>query len=327
MIPRTVIKTGESNLKIQMNALFDKCDASSPFLLGNESAYLAWRQNKLEAREQLTPQPVFELNSAKCMSTSIQANVQRQIDAFNFCLFETSMGDFGKSEFIQLNRQFGLCSLDSNLGADADKVTALRVVEASDQRAQYIPYTNRAMNWHTDGYYNNAARRVNAFALYCVSQAQRGGGNYLFDHEMMYLLIRDQSPDLLQALLQEDLMHIPANVQGTQVLRAGESGPVFSLQPDSCVLNMRYTSRPYNIVWKSDPQSQRALDLVREILLSGSAMIEVHLQPGQGMICNNILHGRQAFQNDSQGGSRLVYRARYHDAINLERGSALAGSM
>jgi len=250
--------------------------------------------------------------------------VQEQVDAFNFVIFEASPGEFGKSGLVTLGRQFGLRDLDDNLGADSDQVTSLRVVEASDERAQYIPYSNRAMNWHTDGYYNPAQRRINAFALYCVHQAARGGGNYLFDHDMMYLLIRDRAPESLEALMDEDLMHIPANVQDNRVLREEESGPVFSLQPISCALNMSYTSRPHNIVWKSDQRSKRALNLVREILMEGSAMVELRLRERQGIICNNILHGRQAFQDDVQQSARLparlVYRARYYDTINLERG-------
>ncbi len=82
---------------------------------------------------------------------------------------------------------------------------------------------------------------------------------------------------------------------------------------------MRYTSRPHNIVWKTDKRSQRALDLVREILLQGQAMIEIRLQAGQGIVCNNILHGREAFMDDPQHCARLVYRARYYDAIDFER--------
>jgi hypothetical protein len=137
---------------------------------------------------------------------------------------------------------------------------------------------------------------------------------------MMYLLIRDQSPELLEALMRNDLMRIPANVQDNQVIRVEETGPVFALQPITCALNMRYTSRPRNIVWKSDKCSQQALNLVREILMQGEAMIEVRLRAGQGIVCNNILHGRDAFQDDPQHPPRLVYRARYFDAIDFARG-------
>jgi alpha-ketoglutarate-dependent taurine dioxygenase len=305
-----------------MKALLNHCDENSPYLLENEVAYQQWRNHKLEIRARTRPTQVFSLNVQGLLADNQLADVRQQIDAHNFVIFETQDANFGKHEFLALNRQFGLRDLDTNLGADDDKVTALHVVSESDRRAQYIPYTNRAMNWHTDGYYNPHGRRINAFALYCVNQSARGGDNYLFDHEMMYLLIRDQSTELLEALMHDDLMRIPANVQDNQVIRAEESGPVFSLQTDSCALNMRFTSRPHNIVWKSDKRSQQALNLVRETLMQGEAMIEIRLQAGQGIICNNILHGRQAFQDDLEGPARLVYRARYHDAIDLDRGFA-----
>jgi hypothetical protein len=83
---------------------------------------------------------------------------------------------------------------------------------------------------------------------------------------------------------------------------------------------MRYTSRPQNIVWKADKRSTAALNLVREILMAGSAMIEVRLQQYQGIICNNILHGRQAFHDTAEQPARLIYRARYRNAIDLDKG-------
>ena len=310
-----------------MNAVLNHCDENSPYLLENEAAYQAWRSRKLESRRHATPLRVFTLNAQGLLADSQLAAVQQQVEAYNFIFFEASNADFGKPDFITLNRQFGLQDLDINPGADADRVTALRVVSESDQRAQYIPYTNRAMNWHTDGYYNPQARRINAFSLFCVNQSARGGGNFLFDHEMMYLLIRDQAPELLETLMHDDLMRIPANVQDNQVIRAEETGPVFSLQPMSCALNMRYSSRPHNIVWKNDKCSQRALNLVREILLEGQALIEIRLQAGQGIVCNNILHGREAFQDDPQHCARLVYRARYYDTIDFERSFSTESSI
>jgi hypothetical protein len=86
---------------------------------------------------------------------------------------------------------------------------------------------------------------------------------------------------------------------------------------------MRYTSRPHNIVWKSDELSTRALGLVREILMDGSAMIEVRLQQHQGIVCNNILHGRQAFHDPQAQPPRLIYRARFYDAIDFDKGLGL----
>lgn len=301
----------------QMTAVLNDYDENSPFLLENEGDYQAWRARKLKIRQQLAVDRVFQLDADARLPDSLLPQVRQQVEAFNFAVFQ-SEAEIDKTEFLALNRQFGLHQLDSNLGADADNVTSLRVVGDSDERAQYIPYTNRALNWHTDGYYNPHDRRINAFALYCVNQAERGGGNCLFDHEMLYILIRDRSVELLAALMADDLMLIPPNIQDNRVVRAQESGPVFSIQPGRCGLQMRYTSRPTNIVWKSDKRSEQALNLVREILMTSDAVIELRLQNNQGIVCNNTLHGRQAFHDPTQQPGRLIYRARYCDPINFD---------
>ena len=301
-----------------MTTALNRCDKDSPFLLENEGAYQAWRERKLRYRAEMSATTVYQLDHEPVLPRSLIELIRRQLTAFGFVIFQ-SAGRLGKSEFLALNRQFGLQELDVNLGADEDKVTSLQVVSESDKRSQYIPYTNRGMNWHTDGYYNPDGRRINAFVLYCVHPSERGGSNFLFDHEMMYMMIRDQAPHLLEALMCDDMMTIPANVQENRVIRAEESGPVFSLQPGTCVLNMRYTSRPYNIVWKTDRLSVSALNLVREILMDSDAMTEVRLQAQQGIVCNNILHGRRPFLDGTGMPSRLVYRARYYDPIDLDR--------
>ena len=306
-----------------MTAALNSCDENSPFLLENEGAYQAWRSNKLRKRREMAATTVYELDDESGLPQTKLEQIRQQVAAFNFVVYQ-SASELGKSEFLALNRQFGLQDLDVNLGADEDKVTSLQVVDESDKRSQYIPYTNRGMNWHTDGYYNPDGRRINAFALYCVHQSERGGGNYLFDHEMMYLLIRDQAPNLLEALMCDDMMCVPANVQDNRVIRAEETGPVFYLQPGNCALNMRYTSRPHNIVWKSDRLSATALNRVREILMDGKTLVEIKLQQQrQGIVCNNILHGRQAFQDGADMPPRLVYRARYYDAVDLDEGRGL----
>ena len=40
----------------------------------------------------------------------------------------------------------------------------------------------------------------------------------------------------------------------------------------------------------------------------------VTLQPGMGLLCNNVLHDRSAFTDDP-ARPRLIYRARYYDRI------------
>ena len=289
-------------------------DRKSPFLLENDAVYADWRARKLALRRELEPDRRFRLDADGRFSPADLAAAARQVDAHGFVVFECDVG-LDKCGFLALNRQLGLERLDANPGADEDRVTSLTAVAGDDPRAQYIPYTNRALNWHTDGYYNGADRPIQAFALYCAQPAARGGGNFLFDHEYLYLQIRDREPELMRALMRRDLMRVPANVQGNRVVRAEESGPVFGIAGDSGALQMRYTSRPRNIVWKTDRQSTRALDLVRELLVAGDGMVEIRLRRGQGLICTNLLHGREAYVDDRAGPPRLVFRARYLDRI------------
>ena len=57
-----------------------------------------------------------------------------------------------------LGARFGLTALDNNTGADDDGITSLEVRDDS-WRKHYIPYTNRQIHWHTDGYYNELTRQ------------------------------------------------------------------------------------------------------------------------------------------------------------------------
>ena len=40
----------------------------------------------------------------------------------------------------------------------------------------------------------------------------------------------------------------------------------------------------------------------------------VSLQAGEGIVCNNVLHNREAFR-DEDSGKRLLWRARYRDRV------------
>jgi len=90
---------------------------------------------------------------------------------------------------------------------------------------------------------------------------------------------------------------------------------VFSLENGSGALHMRYTARTRSIRWKEDAVLQKAVDFLRDLLDSDVPWLIRHrLQAGQGIICNNVLHRREAFSDDT-ARPRLLYRARYHDRI------------
>ncbi len=88
--------------------------------------------------------------------------------------------------------------------------------------------------------------------LHCVSAAREGGDNALVDHEMAYIALRDANPAWVRALMAEDAMTIPARMGEAGVARAAQSGPVFSVDPASGALHMRYTARTRSVEWKAD---------------------------------------------------------------------------
>ncbi|MBD3620139.1 MAG: TauD/TfdA family dioxygenase, partial [Chromatiales bacterium] len=199
--------------------------------------------------------------------------------------------------------------------AEADSITSLTVIPGGRQNG-YMPYSNRQLNWHTDGYYNADEAQIRGVILHCVQDAAQGGHNALLDHELVYLMMRDADPAMVKAMMAPDVMSIPPNVEGGEEIRGTQSGPVFSIDEHGN-LHMRYTKRKRNIDWKADGATQEAVAFIEELLDSDSPYIfRHHLQPGQGLICNNVLHSRTEFEDDEIVGSkRLLYRARYYDRI------------
>jgi hypothetical protein len=117
--------------------------------------------------------------------------------------------------------------------------------------------------------------------------------------------------------MEPDAMTIPPNTEGGEQTRDAETGPVFSIDPATGCLHMRYTSRTRSIVWKDDPATRAAVAFLESLLAGGEPCVLHHrLAANEGILCNNVLHNRSAFEDNVQNGhSRLLYRARYYDRI------------
>ena len=288
-----------------------------PFRLDREHDYQQWRSAKLDNYNTSAADVVVAVENVTALSATEYAAILQRCRKFNLAIYTVvADADTDKPAIRALGRQFGLETLDMNLRADEDSITSLRVVEAG-AGTHYIPYTNRPLNWHTDGYYNRLDEQVRSIVMHCVSTSASGGDNLFLDPEIAYLLLRDENPEYITALMQPDAMTIPANIEAGVELRAAQSGPVFSVAQDSGALHMRYTARTRSIKWSSDPVTRQAVGFLSELLASDSRFIIRHrLCAGQGIICNNVLHKREAFADDAAAGQqRLLYRARYHERI------------
>jgi alpha-ketoglutarate-dependent taurine dioxygenase len=285
-----------------------------PFDLDNDSAYQAWREVRLGQYKSPGDNPLIHLTDIARLEPAEHAALLARCQAMNMAIYEAG-SPVDKAGIRALGRQFGLQHLDMNLRADEDSITSLRVVTET-AGTRYIPYTNRPLNWHTDGYYNRPQEQVRGIIMHCVSTSASGGDNLFLDPEIAYLLLRDENPDYIRAFMQPDAMTIPANIEGGVELRPQQSGPVFSVSAHGA-LHMRYTARTRSVEWKDDRNTRLAAGFLSELLNSDALYIVRHrLQAGQGIICNNVLHKREAFNDDAQSGqTRLLYRARYHERI------------
>ena len=289
----------------------------SPFLLENEAAYGRWRDAKLRGYPESAEALRVEVNDPRALTVSEHEQLLRVCQKTNMAVYASRLGAAADKEIPRrLGAQFGLSRLDSNLLADEDAITSLQVVPEKSGRG-YIPYSNRRLLWHTDGYYNPPERRVLAFVLHCVQPAANGGENALLDPEIAYLLLRDASQDHVRALMAPDAMTIPANTEEGGEIRGAQTGPVFSVDLASGSIHMRYTARKRSIVWKNDAATQAAVESL-EKLLAGDLphVFRYRLAAGEGLLCNNVLHNRTEFADDvDKGMTRLIYRARYYDRI------------
>jgi hypothetical protein len=290
----------------------------SPFSLENEDLYNRWRDQKLKDYPKNLGDLLVEINDPRKLTDSEFEAIQSRCRKANMALYASKTGTDPDPEIpLSMGRRFGLeglNNLNKNWLSDETGLTSLTVANEGI-RQQYIPYTNKAINWHTDGYYNLASQQIHALNLHVVQQAASGGENALMDHEIAYILLREKNPDYIRALMSEKTMTIPPRIdEGGSIARKEEPGPVFSITANGD-LHMRYTIRVNNVIWADDPLSREALAYLESIFNNDSPYIyQGRLESGMGLVSNNVLHDRAAFTDD-ETHKRLYYRARYFDRL------------
>jgi hypothetical protein len=246
---------------------------NSPFLLGNEDLYQHWRDKKLSTHPCKIEDLLIEVKDPRSLSDIEYGALLKLTQTANMAIYVGNTGADPAPEIpMAVANRFGLEQINKNWLADDNGLTSLTVANEG-VRQNYIPYTNRLINWHTDGYYNAADKQVHALNLHVVQKAASGGENQLMDHEIAYLLLREKSPDYIKALMSNDAMLIPAGTKADGSVRPDRPGPVFSITNQGN-LHMRYTARKRNIKWSQNPLVQEAVTHLEAILNDqGSAYI------------------------------------------------------
>ncbi len=307
----------------------------SPFELENGTAYQSWRTLKLANAPKTAADLMVKIADLASLTSAehetILANCARANMSFYDCGTAagydcgTATGHDGattadgqneiRSKLRAFMSAFGLHALEAHRSANEDGIVALEITDTGP-RGGYIPYTNRPLSWHTDGYYNAASERIQAMVLHCVRDAASGGENALLDPELAYIRVRDKSNALIRALTHEQCLTIPANEEKDGTVRPQSIGPVFYVDPVSGALQMRYSARARNIVWRDTDDTRAGAAFLIELVAQGRDVISHRLKPGQGLISNNVLHNRSGFtEHDDGRAGRLYYRSRFQNRI------------
>ena len=295
--------------------------SGNPFDLSDDVAYGRWRARKLA--DTALPAEVLwvDLKDTGSPDATEREQLRERCQRFNMALYR-GPADAGRDQVTALGASLGLRHLDDHLCVDEDLITSLQVRDSGLHRG-YIPYSNKGLQWHTDGYYNPPHQQVRSVLLHCVRPAAEGGENALLDADLIYIALRDQDPALIVALQHPQAMTIPANIDAGREIRPEQSGPVFSLDPRSGDLHTRYTARKRSIAWRDEADTRRAVAAIEAFLQSGNAPVRsVKLAAGEGLVSNNVLHNRRRFRDHHDpANTRLLYRARYYQRVATTAGN------
>lgn len=283
----------------------------------NEDFYQPWRKQKLTLYPVLASDLRVDIQNADLPTQEEIEKLRTYLARYNLALYRfINQPQASKQQVHQLAQGMGLKNLAHNLCADVDSLTSIQVTQHHGQH-DYIPYTDKKLSWHTDGYYNAPNEQIHGMLLHCVRPAAQGGTSLLMDHEIAYILLRDANPAFIDALLHPEAFTIPANILNGETIRPAQTGPVFSFNPDGS-LHMRYSARQKHVIWRDDASTQAAAQFLLGLWQQASPyQLSYTLQAGEGLLCNNVLHCRTGFVDANEPEKkRLLYRGRYLERVN-----------
>jgi hypothetical protein len=208
----------------------------------------------------------------------------------------------------RLHTALNLHAFDDGVVHDEHGLSLLTDLTGSDQ-GRFIPYTPRAMGWHTDGYYNARQKSLRCFTLHCIQNAADGGALTLLDDQRVLIALYDHNPQMVSLLSHPQAMTLPANSDTLGHDRPDVHSAVFFARDDG-TLATHFTTRTRNIAWRNAETETAARQMKQLIDELTDWHHKVRLEPGQGIITRNILHRRDAY-TDATDQPRKMLRGRY----------------
>ena len=233
------------------------------------------------------------------------SNIIDKINRFNCCIYQSKAGLNTQADLINFAQSIGMETYDTN-NIHNSPISLIMSLETKNA-LNYIPYTNKKLNWHTDGYYDE--KPIFSWLLHCEEPAYSGGENYLLDHE---LAIREYiiKYDNLESLSSLDAFTIPGN---TRANRGETKGYICDNDNEYKKFHMKFSMREKNM--KLNEQSKTAIMRMKKIIKEDCKKycLTYKLSKNEGIVSNNILHGRNSFEDGK--AMRKLYRIRSYERI------------
>ena len=266
--------------------------------------FLRWAEEKEKNIPQNSDGILVNIHDINNVKTSEIAKIKETIYKYNSCIYSSKIALKSNTNLLKFVELVGMRTYDCN-NIDSNEISTITPLQNS--KINYIPYTDKLLNWHTDGYYDK--KSIFSWLLHCVNPATQGGENYLLDHELVlreYLLRNDD----INNLMAEDALTIPASKDTS---RPEISTYIFSFKNKYKRLHMRFSMRKDNI--GTSAKASPAIIKLKEIIEDDCAKYSLtyKLQKNEGIITNNILHGRKAFKDDKV--KRKLLRIRSYERL------------
>jgi len=272
-------------------------------LTNTKEDYKRWKDKKLESFTSNLDHLTVHISNPNSVSKPEKNKVISLIDSNSMAFFNIDNINYrDKLSIKKFAFQIGLSDYELDSQSDDDGLTEITEHEHNNKISEYIPYTTKELNWHTDGYYNTRDNSILSWLLFCNTPSKKGGVNTYLDHEISYILFNESSGKIKDLML-ETACCIPENIL---TKRKEVHNPVYMF--DNEKLHMKFSMRKKNIIWND--ASLEAINILKSII---NDSFEYHVTKkfteGEGVITNNVIHKRTAFTN-SENKNRLLYRLR-----------------
>ena len=233
------------------------------------------------------------------------SQIKQKLTKFNCCIYASGTDLDDNSKIMRFAQSLGMRTFDSHNIDDS----AISTISANkdENNMRYIPYTNKGLNWHTDGYYDS--KPIFSWLLHCIEPALSGGENFLLDHELAireYILKYD---DIIY-LTNNETFSIPTDEVAKREIT---SNYVCDMNNEYKKLHMNFSMRKENIIVNKDSESamSKLIKIIKEDCKKYH--LTYKLSKSEGIVSNNILHGRNAFKDGR--GMRKILRIRSHERL------------